>query len=75
MNQPLGKVEGHKLMNYSRVKRYFEDHTPYKVQTVIDCFERRYCNLFGEEEKYEVKNSDEGDQIVYDVTCLLNCNV
>ena len=63
-------------MNYSREKRYLEDHTPYKVQTVIDCFERRYGNLFGEEEKYEVNvNTDEVDQILYDVTCLLNCNV
>ena len=27
-------------------------------------------------EKYEVKvNSDKGDRTLYDVTCLLNCNV
>ena len=63
-------------MNYSREKRYLENHAAYIVQTIINCFERLYCNLFGGEEKYEVNvNSDEGDKILYDVICLLNCNV
>ena len=45
--EPL--YQGHKLMNYSREKRYLEDHAAYIVQTVIDCFQRRYGNLFGGE--------------------------
>ena len=55
---------------------YYNKPCSYIVQTVIDCFERRHGNLFGGEEKYEVNvNSDECDKILYDVICLLNCNV
>ena len=41
-------------MNYSREIRYFEYHAAQIMQTIINCFERLYGNLFGEEEKYEV---------------------
>ena len=50
--EPL--YQGHKLINYTREKRYFEYHATHIVQTMINCFERLYGNLFGGEEKYEV---------------------
>lgn len=72
--EPL--YQGQKLMYYSREKRYLEDHAAHIIEKIIGCFEERYGNLFGGEETYEVNvNSDEGDRILFDVTCLLNCNV
>ena len=63
-------------MYYSREKRYLEDHGAYIIEKIIGCFEERYGNLFGGEETFEVNvNSDEGDRVLFDVTCLLNCNV
>ena len=40
----------------------------------IDCFEERYGNLFGKDANVN-NNLDEGDHILFDVACLLNCNV
>ena len=34
--------QGNKLMNYSREKRYFQDHAAHIVQSIIDCFKRRH---------------------------------
>ena len=66
--------QGHKHMNYSREKRYLEDHAAYIMQTIIDFLKGGTVTYSGGE--YEVKeNSDEGDRILYYVTCLLNCNV
>ena len=72
--EPL--YQGHKLMYYSREKRYLEDHAPYIIEKIISCFEQRYGNLFGGDEVFNVNvNSDEGDRIQFDITCDLNCNV
>ena len=49
--------QGNKHMNYSKEKRYLEDHAAYIVQTIVYCFERLYCNLFGGEEKYEINEN------------------
>ena len=66
--------QGHKHMNYSREKRLSRRSCCLHNANNNRFFERRYGNLFGGE--YEVKeNSDEGDRILYYVTCLLNCNV
>ena len=53
---------------------YLEDHAAYIMQTIIDFLKGGTVTYSGGE--YEVKeNSDEGDRILYYVTCLLNCNV
>ena len=44
------------------------------MNKIIDCFEQRYGNLFGKNANVNI-NSDEGDRILFDVACLLNCNV
>ena len=45
------------------------------MQTIIDFLKGGTVTYSGGGE-YEVKeNSDEGDRILYYVTCLLNCNV
>ena len=69
--------QGNKHINYSREKRYLEDHAAYIMQTIIDFLKGGTVTYLGEGgEKYEVKvNSDKGDRILYYVTCLLNCNV
>ena len=73
-NEPM--YQGQKVKYYSVQKRYLEDHAVHIIEKIIGCFEQRYGNLFGEEESHNVNvNSDEGDRILFDVTCLLNCNV
>ena len=68
--------QGHKLKYYSREKRYLEDHGAHIIEQIIGCFEQRYGNLFGGDEVYKVNvNSDEGDRILFGITCVLNCNV
>ena len=68
------RSKGHKLMNYSRVKRYLLDHAQYIVKKIIDCFEQRYGNLFGKDTNVNI-TSDEGGRVLFDVAWLLNCNV
>ena len=44
------------------------------VRKIIDCFEQCYDNLFGKDANVNI-NLDEGDHVLFDVACLLNCNV
>ena len=64
-------------MNYSREKRYLEDHAAYIVQTIINCFERLYCNLFGGEEKYEVNVNSLSNHLTlsFIYICALTFNI
>ena len=50
------------------------DLAQYIVKKIIDCFEQRYGNLFGKNTNVNI-NSDEGDHVLFDVACLLNCNI
>ena len=70
--EPL--YQGHKFVNYSRGKRYILDLAQYIVKKIIDCFEQRYGNLFGKNANVSI-SSDEGDHVLFDVACLLNCNI
>ena len=68
--------QGHKLMNYSREVRYLLDHAAQIVERIISCFEKRYRNLFDGQKRFDVNvNSEQGDCVLFDVACLLNCNV
>ena len=46
------------------------------VQAIISCFEKRYGNLNSHETEDVVNiNSDQGDRNLFDVYCILNCNL
>ena len=70
--EPL--YQGHKLVNYSRKQLYMLDLAQYIVKKIIDCFEQLCGNLFGKNANVNI-NSDEGDHVLFDVACPLNCNI
>ena len=46
------------------------------VQDIISCSEKRYGNLNSHETEVAVNiNSDQGDRILFDLYCILNCNL
>lgn len=72
VNYSIG--QGRKLINYSIEKWYLLDHGLYIVKNLKDCFEQCYNNLFGKDANINI-NFDEGDRVLFDVSCLLNWNV
>ena len=50
------------------------DHAQYTVKKITDCFEQHYRNLFGRDANVNI-NLDKGDHVLFDVACLLNCNI
>lgn len=63
-------------MNYSREARCLLDHAAYTVERIISCYKQRFGNLFDDQNRFDVSvNLDEGDCVLFDVVCHLNCNV
>ena len=63
-------------MNYSQEVCYLLDHAAYIVERIISCFRHCYKNRFDGQNRFDMNvNSDEGDFVLFDVTCLLNCNL
>ena len=57
-------------------KQNMQNHILEMVQPTISCFEKQCGNLYSGEAKVEVNaNSDHGDRILFDVCCILNCNI
>ena len=68
--------QNQKVQFYSREKRFIEDHIAQIVERVVSCFEKRYGNLYSNLEETSINiPSDDGDRIIFDVCCILNCNV
>ena len=72
--EPL--YQNQKVHYYIREKRYIENHIVEIVDSIISCFERRYGNLYSDASDAAVNvNADEGDWVIFDICCVLNCNV
>ena len=57
-------------------KKHIQNHVLEMVQAIISCFEKRYGNLNSHETEAAVNiNSDQGDRNLFDVYCILNCNL
>ena len=65
-----------KLIIISVKKKHIQNHVLEMVQAIISCFEKRYGNLNSHETEAAVNiNSDQGDRNLFDVYCILNCNL
>ena len=56
--------------------RFIKDYIVQILERVVSCFEKRYDNLYSNLEETSINiSSDDGDQIIYHISCILNCNV
>ena len=61
---------------YSREKMFVKNHCAEIVDAIINCYEKRYGNLFESELNSTINaNSDQGDAILLEVCRVLNCNL
>ena len=61
---------------YSREKMFIKNHCVEIVDAIINCYEKRYGNLFESELNSTINaNSDQGDAILFEVCRVLNCNL
>ena len=68
--------QNQKVQFYSRGKCFIEDHIVQIVERVVSCFEKHYGNLYSNLEETSINiPSDDSDRIIFDVCCILNCNV
>ena len=74
-NSGTAMYQNQKLLYYSREQRFLNDHAIQIFESIIECFRERHGNLFDDDKIYEANvNSDEGNCVLFDVACLLNCN-
>ena len=67
--------QNQKVQFYCREKRFI-DHIVQIVERAVSCFEKCYGNLYSNLKETSIKvPSDDGDCTIFDICCILNCNV
>ena len=65
-----------KVHYYSREKQFIKNNCAEIVGTIINCYEKRYGNLFASKSNRTVNvNSHQGDTILFEICQILNCNL
>ena len=68
--------QNQKVQFYSREEHFIEGHIVQIIEKVVSCLEKRYGNLYSNLEETSINLSpDDGDCIIFDLCCILNCNV
>ena len=68
--------QNQKVQYYSREKMFIKNHCVEIVDAIINCYEKRYGNLFKSELNPTINaNSDQGDAILFEVCRVLNYNL
>ena len=72
--EPL--YQNRKVYYYSREKQFIKYNCVEIVDTIINCYEKRYDNLFASKSNLTVNvNLDQGDTMLFEIWQILNCNL
>ena len=64
------------LKHFLREKGYIVNHAVRIVNSIVECFDKRYGNTISETSETAVNiRADERDRLLLDVSRILNCNV